>query len=521
MQASPPDLILGIDAGTSVVKVALFDRNGRELAVERRRTVLLLPQPMWSETDMEETWQAVVACVRALLQASATDPARIAAVGLTGNMVGAWLIDGDGRPVRNGILWNDGRAQGLIAKRLQADPDFMRTIFRASGSVMQQGCTLPVLRWLVENEPETLARAETLLCCKDWVGFRLTGARGVDPSEASVMPGDAPRRSYSEEMIDFFGLRPQRRLFPEVRPSESILGTVTEEAAAATGLRAGTPVGVGAGDVLASALGLGAVEPGSACSLLGTNILNCLVLATPNLQPMDVGVMFSMPPDRWLRSMLNVSGTTSMDWFIAQFCAQEQAAATSQADLFNRLEALARTSPAGANGLLYMPYLSDLGITAPFYEPTARAQFFGVTDRHTRADFLRAVYEGVALSIRDGFSVLPERAQAIRLSGGGARSAFWSQIIADACDTPVIVPKGTTEYGAKGAALLAGVAIGWYASVDEAVRTTGGEVARFDPRPAEAALYTRRYTVYRSLQQNLRSTWQLAAQLSSSNQSTD
>lgn len=503
-------LLLGIDAGTSVVKVALFDLAGREVAVTRRRTVVTAPHPLWSETDMQATWQAVASSIRALLQESGVDPARIAAVGLTGTMVGAWLVDGAGQPVRQGILWSDGRAQPLIERELASSPDFMRTIYNSSGSVMQQGCTLPVLRWLAENEADALERAETVLCCKDWIAFNLTGARNLDPTEASVLPGDNRARTYSEPMIDLFGLRAHRRLFPPVSPCEAIAGALTVAAAEATGLRAGTPVGVGAGDVPASALGLGAIDPGVACTLLGTNILNCLVADAPLFEPAEIGLLFCLPPDRWLRSMVNVSGTTSLDWFIEQFCAEERAAATSSADLFARLEALARTSPPGANGALYLPYLSELGITAPFYEPAARAEFFGLSDRHTRGDLLRALYEGIALSIRDGYAAMPQLAREIRLSGGGARSAFWNQMIADAAGVPVVVPGGASEFGAKGAALLAGVGIGLYGSIDEAVRLTQSQGIRYDPQPAATALYAQRHEVYRMLQHDLRPAWRRA-----------
>ena len=263
-------------------------------------------------------------------------------------MVGAWLIDEQGEPVRDAILWNDGRAQELIDRLSLEHPGFMQTIFRTSGSVMQQGCTLPVLRWLADHEPATLDRAATVLCCKDWIAYKLTGSRQVDPTEASVMPGSAEERGYSEEMIDLFGLRPWRHLFPPVRPSQAVAGELHADAAQATGLRPGTPVVVGAGDVPASAIGLGAVEPGVACTLLGTNILNCLVTASPIYEPYDVGVMFCLPEQRWLRAMINVSGTTSMDWFIAQFCAEEVAASRGvQSDLFAHLEALAQTSRSG------------------------------------------------------------------------------------------------------------------------------------------------------------------------------
>jgi sugar (pentulose or hexulose) kinase len=273
---------------------------------------------------------------------------------------------------------------------------------------------------------------------------------------------------------------------------------------------------VGAGDVPASAIGLGAVEPGVACTLLGTNILNCLVTEKPVFEPHDVGVMFCLPEARWLRAMINVSGTTSMDWFIAQFCAAEQQAAATAGDLFARLEALAQRSTIGANGALYLPYLSLQGITAPFWEPAARAEFFGLNDRTTRADLLRAVYEGIALSIRDGYSVLPQAVSEIRLAGGGAKSAFWSQIIADVTGCRVVVPAGS-EFGARGAALLAAVGLGWYASVGEAAAATDatdaaeGSAHIFTPQARAAAVYDQVYAVYRSLQRDLLPAWRLAA----------
>lgn len=208
--------------------------------------------------------------------------------------------------------------------------------------------------------------------------------------------------------------------------------------------------------------------------------------------------------------MTNIAGTTSLDWFIAQFCATERATSLAPGALYEALEALAQTSPAGANGVIFLPYLSALGITTPFLEPAARAEFFGLTDQHTRGDMLRAVYEGIALSIRDGYAVLPQALNEIRLSGGGAKSTFWSQMIADSIGKTVIVPSGT-EFGAKGAALLAGVALGWYRSVGGAVQATAGAERRYTPDPAKTAEYNRIYRVYNLLQHHLRPAWQAAA----------
>jgi sugar (pentulose or hexulose) kinase len=505
-----PELLLGLDAGTSVVKAALFDRTGREVAVVSRRTTHSTPQPAWSETDMGETWRMAAGAIRSVMAEAGIDGGRIAAVGLTGNMVGAWLVDGDGEPVRPAILWNDGRTQPLIDQLSREHPGFMSTIFQSSGSVMQQGCTLPLLRWLADHEPAVLARATHVLSCKDWIAYKLTGVRQIDPTGASVMPGDARMRSYSPAMLAIFGLEAQTRLLPPVAPAERLAGAVHAAAAEATGLRVGTPVATGAGDVPASAIGLGAVAPGVACTLLGTNILNCLVTEGPVFAPVDVGLLFCLPGGRWLRAMVNISGTTSLDWFVRQFCEAEQQAAATPAALFAALEALAQRSPAGANGVLYLPYLSALGITTPFLEPAARAEFFGLTDQHTRGDLLRAVYEGIALSIRDGYAVLPAAVHEIRLSGGGAKSPFWSQLIADCTGKRVVVPQGS-EFGAKGAALLAAVAIGWQSSLVDAVQAASGASRIHEPNPEKTQVYDRLYEVYRQVQEDLRPAWRRAA----------
>lgn len=499
--------LLGIDAGTSVVKAALIDPQGREALTVAQRTAVLTPHPAWAEADMHEIWAMTCSAIRAVLAQADVAPEQIAAVGLTGNMVGAWLIDIKGEPVRNAILWCDGRTQPLIDRLSAEYPGFMSRIFETSGSVMQQGCTLPVLRWLAENEPASLERAAHVLCCKDWLCYKLTGTIQIDPTEASVMPGDARARTYSDAMFELLGVSAYRHLFPPVRPSESIAGTVHESAAQQTGLRPGTPVVVGAGDVPASALGVGAHTPGVACSLLGTNFLNCLVTAQPIFEPRDVGVLFCEPGERWLRATINVSGTTSLDWAIEQFAQPEKARAGSLAELFAAVEALAQQSPPGARGVIYLPYLSANGIIAPIVEPAARAEFFGLTTDHTRADLLRAVYEGLAFSIRDGYDIIPARIDEIRLSGGASRSHFFCQMIADVTGRRVIVPAGN-EFGARGAAMLAAVGIGWYASLPEAL-TAGLATPRvYESNPLIKATYDAVYATYGQLRTALREVWQ-------------
>lgn len=492
--------LLGIDAGTSVIKAALFDAQLNTVATAARKTRLQAPHPGWAEVDMDETWQMSAAAIRAVLDASGISADAVAGVGITGNMVGAWLVDEAGQPVRNAILHTDNRTQPMIQSQLEAQPDFLEQIFSYSGSSMQPGCTLPLTRWLADNEPETLKQTAHILCCKDWLVFRLTSTHQIDPSEASVLPGDTYHRSYAEPLFDLLGIRAYRDRFTVVASSEAVIGTVTPDAAAETGLQAGTPVVAGAGDVLATGIGAGAVQPGTAYAILGTAGINGLVMQKPNLEPHGIGLTFCQPGGNWVRVMVNTLGTPNLDWSIHNLFPD---LAASDDALFEALEARARNSGPGANGLTYLPYLSPTGVFAPFVEPGARAEFFGLTLDHTRDDMLRAVYEGVALSIRDAYDAMPEPVTDIRLTGGGANSAFWTQMIADITGRRVIVPAGS-EFGARGSALLAGVGIGWFGSLSAAAALTS--VARtHEPTPTPA--YQRAYARYQQLKQVLRPVW--------------
>lgn len=500
--------LLGIDAGTSIIKVALFDRQGHEYAVAARETQVRTPHPAWSEMNMHTVWQQTADAVREVLARAAVSGDAVAAVGLTANMVGLWLLDQDGQPVRDAILWNDGRTQPQTQQRLAENPAYLSTIFASSGSVMQPGCTLPLLRWLADHEPDNLARTAQVLCCKDWLRYQLTGALHTDPTEASVMPGSTRARNYSDAMFAHLGVAEFRHLFPPVAESAAVVGAVQPEAAALTGLAVGTPVVTGAGDVPASVIGAGAIEPGEACTVLGTTCMNCLVVAEPVFTPVDVGLLFCLPGEGWLRALANIAGTTNLDWFTEQFCPAERAAAADQGTLFASLEALAQQSVPGARDVLYLPYLSAVGVIAPFVEPNARAQFSGLSAEHTRADMLRAVYEGMALSIRDCYSAIDAPIDTIWLSGGGSRSAFLSQMIADCTGKRVLIPAGQ-EFGARGAALLAGVGAGWFADLHDAVTSTRSILRIHEPDPASRDIYDRVYARYCGIRDALRIAWTL------------
>ena len=485
-------MLLGLDVGTSVLKAALFDREGRECAAVAERMQLADSPVGWSELDGEAVWQTTARVIRALFADGRYQPQQVRGIGVTGVMVGAWLIDADGLLVRPPILWNDARAQDLVDARLADRPTLFSEVFSYSGSMMQLGCTLPVLAWLKANEPETLARARQVLCAKDFIRFRLTGALATDESEAAMAPGSAVDRDFHREPAALLGIVELMPLLAPVRQAETLAGTITDAAAALTGLTAGTPVAVGTGDTGACVLGAGGHMPGQAVTVLGTTCLNGVLFDEAVYQPEDLGLLFIVPGQRWMKTMVNVAGTTVLDWCLTALCPDIAA----RIQPYEALGRLAEDSPAGANGVVFVPYLSASGVIAPRIEPRARAGFHGLAPHHTRADMVRAVYEGIAYAIRDCYEAIGGAGGSIRLSGGGARSPFWSQMIADVSGYTVEIPEGT-QFGAKGAALCAAVAIGDYASIGEACTATFCIERRHVPDAGTTAVYQRGFARFK------------------------
>ncbi len=486
-----PRYLLGIDAGSTLTKAAIFDIQGRELARAAKPVPLLRPHPGWVECDPETAWQAAATAIREVIAKTAVAPADIAAIGISAAMVGAWLVDAQGDALRPGINWEDSRTQDMLDRRLAGDPDFYRRIFRSNGCVMQQGCTLPVAAWLRENEPETFARAAHIFSYKDFLRMKLTGIAAADRTEAAVAPGDARERGRSDEMFELFGLADVRDKFPEALDSETIAGRLIASPARDLRLAEGIPVAVGAGDVPSTVVGASALQAGTALVVLGTTCIAGVVSDKPVFTPPDLGLLFTLPDRAWFRSMVNVAGTLNLDWAIANILGETE----RSADLFARLDAMISGVPIGCGGVVYLPYLSESGIIAPVFDQRARAGFFGLTPRHGRAHMMRAVYEGVVLAIRDLLQHLPAVDGSILLTGGGANSRIWTQMLADATGKPVEVPSGS-EFGARGAALLAATATGLYASIREASLTTRSIARRQEPASGLKADWDKAFANY-------------------------
>jgi sugar (pentulose or hexulose) kinase len=464
---------------------------------------------------MDAVWRAVVQSVQGVLRSAGQagiGPADVLALGVTGQGDGTWLLDAQLRPVRPAILWSDGRTAADVQEVHRSG--LSAAVFPITGTALNTCSQALHLRWLQEHEPETCKRTAWCLRAKDWLFLNLTGAVTTDETDASSTYFALHDRAYDERIFALLGIERWRaKIPPAPAPAENV-APLLPAVAAELGLRQGTPVACGPYDVAASALGAGAIAPGDACSVLGTAGVHQVVAAQPILTPPNLGYNICYaPPDRYLRLLPTMTSTPNLQWFVREFCAGERAAAgAAGASLWDELERRAAQVPAGADGVLYHPYIDPAGERAPFVCPAARAQFTGLSVRHGRDVLLRAVYEGVALSVLDCYRTMAVPLVELRLAGGGARSPLWAQILADALGCPVVVARGE-EYGAKGAVINAGVALGVYRTYEEGVAATVTAARRYEPAAAHTAAYAVLLEIYRRVREAMLPVWEQRAEL--------
>ncbi len=494
--------LLGVDVGTSLVKAVIFDAHGAELGLGSRSVAVAAPHPGWAEQDMDTVWEAAAEAIRAALYEAG--PGEIAAVAVAGQGDGAWMIDGDGRPVRPAPLWNDGRAAETIERWEREGA--LRDLYRRGGTVLWTGSQAALLSWFVEHESAALERTTAVFCSKDWIRYRLTGTIGTDETDGSIPFMDLAGRSVSIEQAAIVGLEGSIEFVPEVSRSTDVVGAVTREAAAATGLTEGTPVVAGVLDVAANAIGVGAIDGGQAMVILGTTALAAVILDEPRFEPADVGASVCHAPEgRWMRALGSMAGTPNLDWYLEAMGGGIIADAEAMGrDRFAVLEDEIAASPVGASGVIYHPYLR--GERVPFIAPDARGAFFGLGMETTRGDLARAVSEGVAFAIRHMFEAVGAPVSQVRLCGGGSSSQTWSQILADVTGARMIEAAGS-QFGALGAAIVAGIGVGLYQDYETAVERCVRVQRTHEPDPERQARYDERFALYTDLIDAVRPHW--------------
>ncbi|MCY3780349.1 MAG: xylulokinase [Chloroflexi bacterium] len=488
--------LMGLDISTTGAKALIIDERGEVIAVANTPQPISQPKPLWSEQNPTDWWDGICASIRRALAESGLRDEDISAIGLTGQMHGLVLLDEAGEVLRPSILWNDQRTGtqcDAMTARIGAD-----RLLELTGNPAVTGFTAPKILWVRDEEPHVYARAKQVLLPKDYIRYKLTDSYATDlAGAAGTSLLNVAERVWSAEVLD--ALEIPAEWLPPVHEGTQVTSTISATGAAATGLKAGTPVVGGGGDQAAGAVGMGCVTPETIGVTVGTS---GVVFAPLNSYAYEsegrLHAFCHALPDTWHFMGVMLSAAGSLQWYKDSFAPDIG---------FDSLLAEAADAPAGCEGLFFLPYLT--GERTPHPDPLARGAFIGMTTRHGRGHMTRAVLEGVAFGLKDSFTLidqagLPDEFE-VRISGGGAKSPVWQRIIADVLAAP-LVNINTTEGGAFGAAILASVAAGAFDDVTSACQAmieTGEEVAV----GADSEVYAERYEVYRSLYPALKDTF--------------
>jgi xylulokinase len=485
---------LGIDIGTGGSRALLIDDKGAvRYAYTAPHDDMTMLRPLWAEQRPENWWEAAQKAIRGVLEQAGVNGDAVRGIGLSGQMHGLTLLDKNDNVIRPALIWCDQRSQEQV--------DWINTtvgrqmVLDSIANPVLTGFTLPKLIWVRDHEPAVFDQVAKVLLPKDYVRFRLTGEYASEVSDASgTAMFDVVNRRWSTELISALGLN--RSILPSVYESQDISGRLTRAAAEATGLREGTPVVGGAGDQAASAVGNGIVEAGIVSCTIGTSGVVFAHTSQPAYDPDGRVHTFCHA----VRGAWHVMGVTqgaglSLQWFRKEI---------EPGIDYDALTAEAAQAAPGSQGLYWLPYL--MGERTPHLDASARGGWIGITAKHKRADLIRALLEGVSYSQKDCLDIIEGMGvpvTSVRVSGGGAKSAFWRQMLADVFQKPVITLE-TQEGSAYGAGILAMVGTGAFDSVAEACRAVVREVSRVCPRADEADVYARGHEVYASLYPSLK-----------------
>ncbi len=485
---------LGIDIGTGGSRALLVNEKGRvTAAVTAAHEDIKMERPLWAEQRPENWWDAAQQAIREVLKQSKVKPNSIKGVGLSGQMHGLVILDENNSVIRPALIWCDQRSQNQVdAINQTVGKD---NVLAFTANPVLTGFTLPKLLWVRDNEPANYKRIAKMLLPKDYIRFMLTGEFASDVSDASgTALFDVVTRRWSSEMVTRLKLNPE--ILPAVFESSDITGTISDAAAAATGLPAGIPVVAGGGDQAASAVGNGIVEPGIVSCTIGTSGVVFAHMERPTYDPKGrVHTFCHAVKGKWHVMGVTQGAGLSLQWFRNQFAPGVE---------YDALMTEAATAPCGSQGLFWLPYM--MGERTPHLDATARAGWVGITAKHTRADMIRSLVEGVSYSLKDCLDLIEAMGapvENVRVSGGGARSPFWRQVLADTFSKQVVTLE-TQDGSAYGAALLAMTGTGAYASVQEACQKTIKTVDSVSPRPHESQCYARGHEVYRILYPTLK-----------------
>lgn len=504
--------LLGVDLGTSGLKTVLFDEAGRAKASHTVEYEMRQPHNGWAEQDPEDWYRAVCEGARAVIAGAGVRAEDVVSVGLSGQMHGLVMLDDAGHVLRPAILWCDQRtgAQAERMKRLVGE----KRLIEITANPAMTGFTAAKILWVQENEPALYARCRHILLPKDYIRYRLTGEWATEVSDASGMQlMDVARRCWSGEVLERLSI--DRALLAPIYESPDVTGCVHARAAEETGLRKGTPVVGGAADNSAAAVGTGVVRKGTAFTTLGTSGVVYAIADDVSIDPQGrIHTLCASVPGKWTAMSCTLAAGLSLRWLRDTCCEGEvQRAAEQGVDPYVLMGNLASCIPIGADRLIYLPYL--MGERCPHPDPNCRGVFFGLSAIHSRAHLIRAVMEGVAYSQAECVEVFRELGvpvERMTACGGGARSPLWRQMLSDLYGCPVST-LAVDEGPALGAAILAGVGAGVYASVEEGADAVVERAGAQEPDAAAHTAYQPYFDLYKRLYRTMRADFKALAAL--------
>jgi xylulokinase len=500
---------LGIDVGTSGTKTLAIDDGGTILAEASQGYPCYYPQPLWSEQDPEDWWQATIATIRTVVKKAKLKAADVKAIGLSGQMHGSVFLDKNGQVIRRALLWNDQRTKDEC-EEIERRAGGRKKLIQLVANPALTGFTAPKILWLRNKEPKNFAKLAKVLLPKDEIRRRLTGEFATEVSDASgMLLLDVVKRRWSKKLLEKLEL--DESLLATCYESEQITGKLTPAVAKQLGLSTDCVVVGGAGDCAANAVGTGVVTRGTLSSSIGTS--GVMFVHSDEVQVDPNGRLHTFchaVHGKWHMMGVSLSAGGSLQWFAEQVC---KGLGTRSRGIYDLLNEEAASVPPGSDGLFFLPYLA--GERTPHADPLARGAFVGLTLSHSRGHLARSVMEGVSYSLRDSLAIIRDLGvpvNEIRASGGGSKSPLWRQLQADVFGQDVVTINA--EQGpAYGVALLAAVGSGAYKSIEEACAATIRVVSRTKCNKQAAQIYSRAFPVYQRLYGSLKDDFRAIAEL--------
>jgi len=506
------EVYLGIDIGTSSTKTLAIDQNGNILGEASKSYPCYHPQPLWSEQDPDDWWDATVATVRTVIQNARLKATDVKSIGLSGQMHGAVFLDRNNKVVRHAILWNDQRTQ-VECDEIENAAGGRSGLIKLVANPALTGFTAPKILWLRNNEPQNFEKIRKVLLPKDEIRRRLTGEFATDVSDASgMLLLDVAKRKWSTELLA--KLKLDSGLLAQCYESQDITGRLTAESAELLGLTTNCTVVGGAGDCAAGAIGSGIVTSGCVSTSIGTSGVVFAHSDQVEIDPQGrLHTFCHAVPGKWHMMGVTLASGGSLEWFCEKLCKNETEGSKNTNNLYDILTAEASTVPTGSDGLFFLPYLS--GERTPHADPNARGSLIGLTLTHGRGHLVRSIMEGVVFSLRESFEIFHELevpVNEIRASGQGSRSQLWRQIQADAFAHDVVTLNA--EKGAAfGVALLAATGSGAFKTIQEACAATINVVETTKHNREASAYYNRAFPIYQGLYRSLKEDFKRISEL--------